>query len=369
MKNFQIKKGHLMTAALILALWTLLALLFTPDTYLANVPTDPSFTLWRALVANFGLFYVWALLTPPILWLSRHFPVGRRRLLRNLSVHFVMGFVFAFAHLVMLRYANSFLLNRGISNRMALSIWFLFINVGAFNVAVYWGTLAVSQAVIYFRKYQEREYRLAQAQLQTLSAQLQPHFLFNTLNAIAELVYSHPEIADRTLAQLSDLLRLSLAGGRNHEVSLKEELDFLKKYTEIQQTLLQERLRVRFEVEPETLDASVPNMILQPLIENSIRHGIAPKSCGGQIDVRAERRDGMLHLQVQDDGAGISAGGKGIFNGGIGLANTRARLECLYHDTQRFEAGNAPGGGFEVSITIPFREKLTEPEYEETRID
>ena len=358
-----------MTALLIMAFWSFLALLWMPQTYIANLYENPSFTLWRAFVANLGLFYVWALLTPPVLWLGRRFPLERRRLFRNLSIHFAMSFVFAFVHMTLLRYANALLINRNISYTMPVSLWMLFLSVGAFNVAAYWGVLAASQAVIYFRKYQEREYRLVQAQLQTLSAQLHPHFLFNTLNAISELVYSHPEIADRTLAQLSDLLRLSLKGGQMQEVTLKEELDFIQKYTEIQQTLLQERLHVRFEVEPETLDASVPNMILQPLVENSIRHGIAPKRRGGEIEVRAERIDGMLHLQVQDNGPGISSDVKRASDNGIGLANTRARLQCLYQDTHRFEAGNAPGGGFEVSITIPFREKLAEWEYEEALVD
>jgi sensor histidine kinase YesM len=254
---------------------------------------------------------------------------------------------------------------------------FLLFNMASFNIWSYWAIMAVSQAINYFRKYQDREFRLVQAQLQALRMQLNPHFLFNTLNAISELVYEAPETAERTITQLSDLLRLSLKSGQAQEITLREELDFLQKYTEIQQTLLQERLRLRWEVDPQTFDACVPNMILQPLVENSIRHGLATRAGGGEIAVSAERLDGGLHLSVVDDGIGLAregAFGAGDENGagkaqGVGLRNTRARLERLYGRRHSFELRETPGGGLTVRITIPFREDREERALEDTHAD
>src|SRR5205085_10374133 len=228
-------------------------------------------------------------------------------------------------------------------------------------IMIYWAILAVSQALTYFRKYQEREFRLAQAQLQVLRMQLHPHFLFNTLNAISELVYQAPERADRTITQLSDLLRLSLKSGQEQEVPHKEELDFLRKYVEIQQTLMQERLSVRWEIDPASFDALVPNMILQPLVENSIRHGIAARECGGQIKVSARRMDDMLNLEVCDDGVGSPADAQPTPPGGVGLTNARARLVHLYGSRHRFDLRAASGSGLIVSIAIPFREFANPP--------
>jgi len=221
---------------------------------------------------------------------------------------------------------------------------------------VYWGIVAVSQAVNYFRKYQEREFRLAQAQLQALRMQLHPHFLFNTLNAIAELVYSDPKTADRSIVALSYLLRYSLESEKSQEVTLKKELDFLEKYVEIQRTLMRDRLHVRLSVDPEALDARVPNMLLQPLVENAIKHGVTPRAEGGEVSVEIARADGRLRVSVRDDGPGIDADVARASRGnGVGLANTRARLEQLYGQHQRFTVGNHPAGGAMVELVIPLR--------------
>lgn len=163
-------------------------------------------------------------------------------------------------------------------------LWALLVGLGATNIMVYWAIVAVSQAINYFRKYQERELRLSQAELQALRSQLHPHFLFNTLNAIAELVYSDPVGADRSILRLSELLRFSLASEKAQEVTLKEEIEFLEKYVEIHKTLMRDRLNVRLYIDPETLDAAVPNMILQPLVENAIKHGISPRPEGDSYE-------------------------------------------------------------------------------------
>jgi LytS/YehU family sensor histidine kinase len=192
--------------------------------------------------------------------------------------------------------------------------------------------------------------------LNLLKMQLHPHFLFNTLNAISALVYESPRAADRTISQLSDLLRLSLNSGAAQEVSLKDELEFLRKYVQIQQTLLQERLEVRWDIEPAALDAFVPNMILQPIVENSIRHGIAPLENGGRIEVSAGRFDGSLRLSVCDNGIGLAPDERGPRTEGVGLGNMRARLKHLYGGAHQLSLSEPRGGGLEVRLLIPYRE-------------
>lgn len=369
MNNEPLIRRRLAAALLIVACWTFLALLFTPQTYLINRRSPTPLTWGEALSANLVLFYLWAALTPLVLWLGKRFSVERRHLLRNLAVLFLLSLPVAFAHILILRYANYLLLVWSRQYQAPVPISALLLGLGATNIMVYWGILAVSQALNYFRKYQEREFRLAQAQLQALKMQLNPHFLFNTLNAISELVYEEPESADRTITQLSDLLRLSLRSGQAQEVRLKDELDFLQKYIEIQQTLLQERLTVELRVQPETLDACVPNMLLQPLVENAIRHGLAPRAGGGQIEISAHRENGMLRLGVRDTGLGLCENWQAESMSGIGLANTRARLRYLYGEAHQFELTETPNGGLTVRMTIPFRESEAEIADEDTHAD
>ena len=220
---------------------------------------------------------------------------------------------------------------------------------------IYWGIIAASQAINYFRKYQEREFRLAQAQLQALRMQLHPHFLFNTLNAIAELVYSDPKTADRCILRLGELLRFSLASEKSQEVTLKREIDFLEKYVEIQKILMRDRLKVKVSNDPETLDALVPNMLLQPLVENAIKHGISPKPEGGTIEIYSRRLDGELEIGITDDGVGMIEQLDGV-QSGVGLINTRERLKHLYGDKHSFDLNSFQGKGVKISIRIPFRE-------------
>jgi two-component system LytT family sensor kinase len=195
--------------------------------------------------------------------------------------------------------------------------------------------------------------------LQALKMQLHPHFLFNTLHAISALMDDDVKGARRMIARLSELLRLTLESVGQQEVSLRQELDALERYLEIEQIRFQDRLTVRLAVAPETLGASVPNLVLQPIVENAIRHGIAPRSSAGRIEIRAERQDGMIELQVIDDGPGLSPGGE-EFKEGIGLTNTRARLRQLYGDGHRIEIKDADGGGLAVKLSIPFRQAEVE---------
>jgi signal transduction histidine kinase len=204
------------------------------------------------------------------------------------------------------------------------------------------------------RARERLEARLARAQLEALELQLHPHFLFNTLNAITALIAQEPRSAQRIVSGLSELLRFSLGRAGEQEVTLERELDLLGRYIEIQEVRFPDRLTVEVDVEPEAMVALVPSMILQPLVENSIRHGIAPRAAGGRVDVRAAREGELLRLTVRDDGLGADARTSGEARGGVGLANTRARLQHLYGDRQQMRAGPVAAGGYLVTINIPF---------------
>jgi sensor histidine kinase YesM len=235
------------------------------------------------------------------------------------------------------------------------------------EMMTYWAVVGLSHALSYHREAQSRELRasqletrLVEAQLQALQRQLQPHFLFNTLNTISALMHRDVEAADAMIARLSDLLRMSLDMVGVQEVSLKDELDFLSKYLEIERTRFRDRLTVVFDVQPDTFDALVPNLLLQPLVENAIKHGVGPRPAPGTITIRSRRVGGLLELNVQDDGVGLSAARLSDFNRGIGLSNTRSRLEHLYGTLHRFEFRQPPQGGLLVLIEIPLAEMAEE---------
>ena len=228
------------------------------------------------------------------------------------------------------------------------------------EMMTYWALVVLSHALDYHRESQERaltaaqfQARLAEAQLQALQQQLHPHFLFNTLHTISALMHRDTEAADAMLARLSDLLRLTLDRLGIQEIPLKEELDFLEKYLEIERTRFGERLIVNMAIEPETLDVSVPNLILQPLVENAIRHGIAPRIGGGRLHIVARRTGNRLWLMVRDNGPGLPAAKLDALNKGVGVSNTRSRLQHLYPGTHKFEFHQPSDGGLAVTIEIP----------------
>jgi sensor histidine kinase YesM len=210
------------------------------------------------------------------------------------------------------------------------------------------------------REREQLEARLARAQLDALESQLHPHFLFNTLNAITALIAREPRSAERIVSGLGELLRFSLGRAGEQEVTLERELELLGRYIDIQMVRFPDRLRVDLDVAPDALVALVPSLILQPLVENAIQHGLAPRAAGGRVEVRAEHRGDMLRLSVRDDGVGGSGGSAGREAGGrgrgsgVGLANTRARLQHLYGENQEMRAAPLAAGGYQVMIDIPF---------------
>ena len=231
--------------------------------------------------------------------------------------------------------------------------WIPFV-LASVQIAIFakaWRSYAESRA----RRQRELDLRaeLARAQLQALRAQLEPHFLFNTLNAIVALIRSDPEAAERMLIGLSEFLRLTLEDLGVDEVSLRRELEYLDRYLALQKARFRERLRLAIEVAPDALDCAVPPLLLQPLVENAIRHGISRSVTGGTISVRGRREGGELALSVTDDGQGLSPNGN--TGAGLGLANTRARLERLYGASQSLELVNGSAHGCEVRIRVPAR--------------
>jgi sensor histidine kinase YesM len=221
----------------------------------------------------------------------------------------------------------------------------------SFELPIYLMILMGAHAMLFYRRDQERAASLARARLDALRMQLQPHFLFNTLNTIGGLVYEDPQKADAILTALSDLLRMSLETSRETELPLSREMEFVERYLAIMHARFEERVRFQIELEPEVRDALVPPMLLQPIVENAVEHGLQPKPAGGVVTVKASRREGSVRLEVRDDGVGLPASTS--TKEGVGLQNTRARLRELYGDDATLELRN--DSGTTVEILIPFR--------------
>ena len=375
----------------VLGIWLALAVLLTGQNYLivysarqahsdiGNV--QPPLALWELFLSNVVECLIWAFLTLGIFWLARRFPFGQGKWLRSLLVHLAACLIFGLIQTLLAVLAAEIIRHNILKPTISINVLIYFFLAKLNNNIFFYGAiLAVSHVLNYYRQLRERELRsaeleakLAQTQLQILKMQLHPHFLFNTLNAISALIHQDVDLADRMIARLGDLLRTTLENVNKQEIALEEELEFIQPYLEIEKARLGSRLTVQMQIDPAVLSARVPNMILQPLVENAIRHGIAPRVEPGKVEIEAGRDNGYLRLAVKDDGPGLQTF---VYSAqktasplhseqsghvpGIGLANTRARLEKLYGSNQRLDLINNPGGGLQVDITIPYRE--TDPE-------
>jgi len=315
---------------------------------------------------NLTYWWSWAILVPGVLWMARRYRFERHMWRRAVAFHFLGSVVCTFAHVALATTGRGLVITQFTERSFLWSVdWWMYFRERFFlnfdwETMTYWALVAFVNALDYHRESREREVaaaqlqtQLAEAQLEALQRQLHPHFLFNTLNTISALMHRDVHAADEMLVQLSDLLRLTLDRIGTQQVALKDEVDFLVKYLEIEQTRFGDRLQVNIDVDPELLDAPVPNLILQPLVENSLRHGIGPRVGVGKVDVTASHADGFLTLAVRDNGVGLSPDKLDAFHSGVGLSNTRSRLENLYGDRQRFEFQTPPGGGLLVTIVIP----------------
>lgn len=317
---------------IIFTAWILLALIETLQYYFAYLGTPRPVTFQYELTYSLKEALVSAVLTPMVLWISSRYPLGRRNVATTIIAHLVGATVFLVLF-VAIRMPLGQIVDYA-TGTLARPSWALFgkllVRYPYDTTWVYAMILVVAQLWDYYDKYREREVRasrlqaqLAQAQLKVLKMQLDPHFLFNTLHSISSLMHENVEAADDMLTRLSDLLRLSLEDVDEQEVTLKREMEFLDGYLAIQQTRFRDRLNVRVDIDPRSLDALVPNMILQPLVENAVQHGIASRAGAGQLEVRSSLQDGTVRLEVIDDGPGP---GDEIDGSGVGLANTR--LDC-----------------------------------------
>ena len=353
-----------MQAAWIVGLWTLFGLVVAGQEYFGAMPGEKHDDLGRILTWRFSIVSTWMVLTPIILWLGRRFRPERPHRVRHVLVHLAAG---SLVSLVAIGAYTAW------SHALEMFPRFPLVGVDRYlhfvsmyfsvDLITYFGVLAIGLAVDYQQRSREAALQAAElreqlsgAQLQTLRLQLQPHFLFNTLNTIVGLIRNreHHEAIEMTTG-LSDLLRRVLEQSERPEVPLREEMGMLERYLDIQRMRFSDRLQVEISIDTDTLDARVPSFILQPIVENGLRHGIAATDAGGTLRVNATRRNGVVRIAVFNDGPALPPGWSVDSGAGVGLSNTRARLQRLYGDGGRLELRNVDDRGVEATLTIPFR--------------
>ena len=349
---------------LIVGAWTFFGALIAGETYIRARAAGASLPLLVSFVWFLSWAYTWALFTPVVLWLRRRFPFERDRWVRSLVVHLAASLLIAWIGALVYVFVGQRLgrVAGGVDVLVNQSL-LTFVVFLHFDPALYWIIIGLSYVVHNYREARARELRasqletqLAQARLHALEMQLHPHFLFNALHTIAVLVRtSRNTQAVRVVTGLGELLRRALDHAGTHFVPLKQEIEFIRRYLEIEQIRFGERLCVEISVDPNTLDAQVPHLILQPLVENAIRHGVAPRSTRGSLHVQARRARDRLLLSVRDDGPGLPET-LGEYSGdGVGLSTTRERLVRIYAADHRFRVVNAEGGGVAATLDIPYR--------------
>ena len=335
---------------------TIIALLYSIERYFYSRLVGDPVSLTRLVPAELLFTYAWALLTPLVMFAAKRYPVWGQHPKRHWMFQLGAMLAFVVAHNAIFSIALASLdASVGFAGLpklfgQSLLAWTVL------DALVYCVLVVIHHAVVYYRVSKDRairasqlEARLAQTQLQMLRMQLQPHFLFNTLHSISALMHKDVRRADSMVAALSDLLRMSLQNIGAQEVPLQSELDFLQRYVEIMSLRFGDRLKVSIDIDPETRDARVPNLFLQPLVENSFRHGFGDLGAGA-IAISVKRDGDMLRCDVVDDGRGLRAGHKE----GVGLASTRQRLAHLYGERHAFSLRGAPGEGVHVTMAIPF---------------
>lgn len=318
---------------------------------------------WEWVLGEAFDWFSWAALVPLIFWLGRKVRITRQTLLWSTPVHFLFAAILSTVTLVVGVLGSVWAHNETVTSEQLISycyrevIW-----MAPWSIFIYTGILSAYYAYEYYRRYNERELatsrletELTKAQLDSLYSQLQPHFLFNTLNTISVLMRKGQiEEAQRTLSRLSDLLRYVLARENTQEVPLETELGFVQGYLAIEQVRFGERLQVAMTIDPESMRARIPSFVLQMLVENAVRHGVANKAGVGHISIEATRENGNLRVTVQDDGVGLNQ--TQTRAEGVGLKNTRSRLQHLYGPDHAFELVSPTGGGTKATLSIPYHE-------------
>jgi two-component system LytT family sensor kinase len=346
--------------AMIWGVWTLVGLFFTSQIFVSTAYMEKRPTLSRVLFMQMSICYLWALATPLVLWLARRFCIERQNWRSRILFHAVGGIA-----LVGLMSAIHFLMFMPFIGRTSeitafRDFQYVFFNLDR-QLCIYWLLLLMSHVINYYNSYRKGRLQaerlrteLVQSQLEALKMQLHPHFLFNTLHSISALLNKDVGAARSMITRLGDFLRLTLENVGTQEVTLQQEMEFLNSYLEIERVRFRDRLTTLVNVDPQMLDVPVPNLILQPIVENAMRHAIATHSSCGRIEITAAPRNGALRIEVKDNGPGLPVDQDGIhLRKGVGLANTRARLERLYGADHLLELANDPAGGLIVILEIP----------------
>lgn len=346
-------KRWLVIYCLLTAVGLLFAALFLFNAFSSNQPGQ-----WlTAIVSSLLPLQLWAATYPLIVWFDRRIRARYDHWSPIIAWLYLAGIVLALANTAVSGLLQWMLI--GADGRSLpefyQSIW---LGRTVLGIIAYKAIVTTDYLLRFYEGYQAEkdraarlEAQLAQAELRALKMQLQPHFLFNALNSISSLVLQEPRAAVDMITYLGDFLRLTIENNGAQEVELERELEFLRCYLEIEQVRFRDRLRVSFEIEPETRQAQVPNLILQPIIENAIKHGIAPRAAAGQIEICARRLNGHLQIRVSDDGPGLD---RSSLSAGVGLANTQERLRQIYRSDFQFSLAQGEQGGTVVTLEIPF---------------
>jgi sensor histidine kinase YesM len=345
---------------MIWGIWTLVGLFFTSQIFVSTIYMEKRPPLGSVLFMQMSICYLWALATPLVLWLARRFRIERQNWRSRILFHALGG-----SALVGLMSAIHFLMFMHFMGRASeitafRDFQYVFFNLDR-QLSIYWLLLLVSHVINYYNSYRKGRLQaerlrteLVQSQLEALKMQLHPHFLFNTLHSISALLNKDVAGARSMITRLGDFLRMTLENAGTQEVTLQQEMEFLNGYLEIERVRFRDRLTTVVNVDPQMLDVPVPNLILQPIVENAMRHAIATHSSCGRIEITAAPRNGSLRIEVKDNGPGLPVDQDGIhLRKGVGLANTKARLERLYGTDHLLELTNDPAGGLIVTLEIP----------------
>jgi sensor histidine kinase YesM len=357
------RRKHWLQLAAAVGIAILLGVTFSVQNYIMMNSRGYTISWHDSWSEQVPFWVVWAMLSPIFFYMTSRFPLDRERWWRTILMHIPAGIVFTLVHfgiyfavLVLLQERDA----KSVKTLAQFSELLPRLNFGL-RFWSYLLLISIGYAIDFYQRYQENamrasqlETRLAQAELDALKMQLHPHFLFNTLNSISALLHKDVEAADRMIARLGDFLRMTLRNSGRQEISFAEELDFLKCYLEIERIRFHDRLTVEINIEPGAESRQVPNLLLQPIVENAIRHGIGDREAPGKISIHAACSNGALRIRVQDNGAGLKPDGV-RYREGVGLQNTRSRLQQLYGARQRLEMYNSPGGGVTVEIEMPQR--------------
>ena len=350
--------------ALIFTGWTLIVVTFSVQAYVFAVARGRQDSYWHEFILASSEWYTWAALTPLVLFLCRRFRIASQNWPRAVLLHLIAGIAISFLQLA-IQVRLNYIINPGYKMGYWRVLYFFATFKGHINLLTYWVIVALNHGIYYYQQSRARELAwsrmeadLANAQLQVLNMQLHPHFLFNTLNSIATLISEDPQAARQMVLKLSELLRASLSKIDQPAVPLQQELELLECYISIEQTRFRDRLTIEKEIDSAALECEVPTMILQPLVENAVRHGIAKHKQADRISIVAQRANGRLLLEVRNRIGSVENNGSPPARG-IGLSNTRARLEQLYNGQHSFAIANREGGGAVVKLSLPATVDIT----------